>query len=81
MEKKRSNKYPRGSYVYYRDNVGDLIIAKVLRAQRADGCVPIMPMWFAPEPAVGLPQRRIDRRPSLNPPTQCIEKVSLDDPS
>ena len=66
-------KYPVDSYVYYRDNHGDMIIARVVTYQHDYRVV--KPLWYAAEPVVHLPLRKIKSDGKLlRIPTSIIEK-------
>lgn len=71
-----TTKYPSGSYVHYRDNHGDMIIARVIETENRDGDLYIRNEWYDAEAAVGLPVRLIkeDDRLLLHLPARCVER-------
>jgi hypothetical protein len=55
-----TDKYPIDSFVYYRDNYGDMIIARVGWRSNDGRFLRVKPGWYAAEPVVSLPLRRIE---------------------
>jgi hypothetical protein len=73
MEKQE--KYPAKGFVYYRDNHGDMIIAKIVTRSIDGHYLTVHPGWYAPEPVVSLPLRPITGNRKLNRvPLNIIEK-------
>jgi hypothetical protein len=76
----KREKYPAGVFVYYRDNLGDMTIAKVLARSPDRGFLTVHPRWYAAEPVVLLPLRRIHGQPKCRIPIAIIEKVIPHEP-
>jgi hypothetical protein len=73
----RPDKYPRDSFVYYRDNLGDMIIAKVVGRMARSDLLTVRPGWYAEEPIVLLPLRSMGgfKKP-VSIPTSIIERAT-----
>lgn len=72
--------YPTGSFVYYRDNYGDMIIGQVKIRHNDLRHLTVYPRWFAEEPIVMLPLRRITGSKLNRIPVSIVEKVELHAP-
>jgi hypothetical protein len=74
----RQKQYPVDSFVYYRDNDGDMIIAKIVTRSACGGYLTVKPKWYAAEPVVHLPLRAITTNRKLaRIPLSIIEKADL----
>jgi hypothetical protein len=74
----RRDKYPVDSFVYYRDNVGDLIVARVVVRGIGGHFLTVRPGWYAEEPTVPLPLRSISgSRKLVRIPVTIIERAEL----
>jgi hypothetical protein len=74
-----NDKYPVGWFVYYRDNVGDMIIATIVSA--GAHFLTVRPGWYAAEPIVSLPLRPIEGgRPRYRIPISIIEQAQPNAP-
>lgn len=70
------------SFVYFRDNYGDMLIARVVARNIKQSLLTVVTGWYAEEPVVFLPLRSIAKREQkrLTIPNSIVDRCDLAEP-